>query len=91
MKAAMWGNTECVKELLIAGAKINAKNKDGKTALMLAVWRGGNAECVKALLAAGADVSAKDKDGKTALILANESKYGNTSCVKVLREAEARK
>ena len=47
---------------------MNAKDKDGVTALMQAA-QDGNAERVKALLAAGADVNAKKDDGHTSLML----------------------
>ena len=49
---------------------INAKNKDGETALMLASSE-GHLEIVKLLLLRkGADVNIKNNDGKTALDLA---------------------
>jgi ankyrin repeat protein len=40
MWAAFGGHVEIVQELLQAGAKVNAKNNDGETALMWATWRG---------------------------------------------------
>jgi ankyrin repeat protein len=58
--------TECIKALLAAGADVNAKDNEGKTALREAAWKGG-ADSLKALIAAGADVNAKDKEGYTAL------------------------
>jgi len=49
---------------------VNAANRDGRTALMLAAME-GDAETVTALPAApGLDVNAADGDGRTALDLA---------------------
>ena len=53
------------------GADIDAKNKNGCTALMWAVWT-GHLGCVKCLCEQGADIDAKDKGGKTALEYAQE-------------------
>lgn len=49
----------------MTGADVNARYKDGVTALMLAA-RAGTAESVKVMLDAGADASAKDFSGRTA-------------------------
>ena len=54
-----------VESLLAPGADINARDNDGKTMLIRAVW-GGKRDLVELLLAHGADVNAKD------------SKYGDT-------------
>ena len=62
---------------------INAKNKDGETALMLASSE-GHLEIVKLLIEKGADVNVKNEDGKTALTLA--SRYGHLEVVKYLVE-----
>ena len=48
---------------------VNARDENGRTALMLAAVN-GNEDCVKILIAAGADVNAKDNTGKTALVMA---------------------
>ncbi|EAX88255.1 hypothetical protein TVAG_374210 [Trichomonas vaginalis G3] len=50
------------------GANINAKNKDGETALHVAAR--GKKETIEFLLSHGANSSLKDKDGKTALYIA---------------------
>ena len=70
----------------IAGAQIDAKDKEGRTALLRAATSGqvGN---IKVLLNAGADLTAKDNDGKTALALALEAE--NNDVVNVLKERGA--
>ena len=63
-----------VERLLKSGkCDVNAKNKQGKTALMIAAV-GTNLELVKKLVAAGSDLNATDKSGKTALALAKDKK-----------------
>jgi len=66
------GNVDCVKALIAAGADLNAKDRDGMTALIESAAQ-DNVDCVKALIAAGADVNAKARHGKTALKLAKSS------------------
>jgi hypothetical protein len=63
------GYEEIVTLLLDRGADINAKDKDGVTALWLAVCKGYE-EIVTLLLDRGADIKAKDRDGNTPLHLA---------------------
>ena len=74
------------QRLIAAGADVNAKGHDGKTALMYAAQNNA-ADVAKALIAAGADVNAKDIGNETALIWA----AGNnaTDAAKVLIEAGA--
>jgi hypothetical protein len=65
---------------LAEGADVNARDKDGGTALMMASVTGRN-EAVLALLAKGADVNTKDKDGLTALThacMAGQSEVAQT-------------
>ena len=58
--------------LLDAGADVNARRKDGVTALMRAALS-ETPENLKVLLDAGADASIKDTDGKTAWDLAQDN------------------
>ena len=58
MYAAMYNHTpEVAKALINAGANLNTKDNDGRTALMWAA-RNHNPELLKALVKAGADVNA---------------------------------
>ncbi len=82
MGAALSGHIECVKILLNAGAKVNAQNKFGYTALIQAAYE-GHVECVKILLNAGAEVNAQTRvHGFTALKLAADK--GQVESVKIL-------
>lgn len=56
------------KSLIGYGADVNAKNNDGRTALMLT----SNLEIAKLLIDSGADVNAKNNNGGTALIWADK-------------------
>ena len=79
-----------VGNLLKKGLDVNAKDNQGKTALMLAsgnVYR--DVETVKVLLAAKADVNAKDNQGETALMEACSSGMYNEEIVKMLLAAKA--
>ena len=60
---------EVVKKLLEAGATIDDRNKDGRTALMEAIDVGSE-DVVLALIEAGADIKARDNNDNTALTLA---------------------
>ena len=60
------GNIEAVKQHLAAGTDVDARDKEDKTPLKHAAYRGYK-ETVELLIAKGADVNAKDEDGRTAL------------------------
>ncbi len=77
---------EEIKELLKKGADVEAKDKDGRTALMWAAIS-RKLDVVKCLVEHGADLEAKDEDGYTALV--REAKYGNLGAVKCLVEQGA--
>ncbi|RCI03033.1 phosphate system positive regulatory protein pho81, partial [Rhizopus stolonifer] len=53
--AANDGHVGCVRILINAGCKINAKDEKGKTALYYAAWE-GHMDCVQLLLDAGCEV-----------------------------------
>jgi ankyrin repeat protein len=66
--AALNGRKEIAELLLANKADVNAKNKYGATALLLAASTKGHKEIVEVLLAHGADANVKDKDGATPLL-----------------------
>jgi ankyrin repeat protein len=69
MAAEEEAKTDSVEVLLERGAKIDANDKGGWTALMLAAFY-GHADTVEVLLKHGAEIETKDKKGWTALMLA---------------------
>lgn len=76
-----------VQQDLANGADVNAKDKNDKTALMIAAYNiEGKAEVVRVLLEHGADVNAKDSGGKTALIWATNGVQQSPNIVRVLLE-----
>ena len=75
---------ELAKNLLAAGAEVNAQDEDGKTALMIACEK-GNKDIASTLLATGADIKKKDNGGATALIYSLD----NISLKNILLEAGA--
>jgi S1-C subfamily serine protease len=77
------GDTYYVQLLLERGDDVNAKRKDGLTALMAAAGK-GHVEITKLLLEKGADVNAKNKDGLTALMGA--AGLGHIEVTKLLLE-----
>ena len=60
------GNIEAVKQHLAAGTDVDARDKEDKTPLKHAAFRGYK-EIVELLIAKGADVNAKDDTGNTTL------------------------
>jgi len=84
--AASAGDLAKVKDCLVAGADVNAKNANGSTALMLASQEGRLA-VVQSLLAAKADVNLTAGSGNTALLLAAQE--GHSDVVQALIAAKA--
>jgi ankyrin repeat protein len=80
---ALKGHNDVVKTLLLYGATIDTRDKDGITALMYAAFH-GHVDAVQTLINAGADMSVKNNAGKTALYLADSS--GHANVVQVLRQ-----
>lgn len=64
--AAVYGQLGATKALIDAGANVNARNKDGGTALHGAAFL-GHADILELLLGAGADFGQKNKRGETAM------------------------
>jgi ankyrin repeat protein len=67
MLATVVGDLRLVQTLLDHGAKVNAKNQAGATAIL---WAVGDVAKAKALLARGADVNARADSGRTPLLIA---------------------
>ena len=77
---------EEIKELLKKGADVNASDKYGDTALMVAAIN-GQLDVVKCLVELGADLEAKDGAGRTALMMV--ANWGKLDVVKCLAECGA--
>jgi len=86
-QAVKEGNLSKVRSLLAGGANVNARNKDGRTALILATMQ-GQADIVQALLNGGADPNAKDKMGNTAMSIVQET--GHRHIGYLLKQAGAK-
>jgi ankyrin repeat protein len=78
-----------IELLLDAKAEVDARDSEGRTALMLHSFF-GSAHIVTLLIEAGADVNAKNNYGETALLYALRSAgYGGWDILKALLEAGA--
>lgn len=86
IKAAAGGDVIQVKALLQTKVDVNAKRKDGTTALMLAAIK-GHTGVVRALLDAKANVNARASNGATVLIGAAQE--GHKAVVQLLLDARA--
>jgi hypothetical protein len=86
IEAAGKGRTGDVQSLLSRGARIDARNGNGYTALALAAWRGHGAT-VKVLLDAGANPNLANEDRKTPLHWA--AAFGHAAIVSGLVAAQA--
>ncbi|MEE8385056.1 MAG: ankyrin repeat domain-containing protein [Dehalococcoidia bacterium] len=82
------GRVPVVAALLKHGADPNATDRDGNTALHVAIDN-GRGDLLPLLLEHGGDPSAKNKEGQTPLMLANER--GNYQATALLRKHGAKK
>jgi NAD(P)-dependent dehydrogenase (short-subunit alcohol dehydrogenase family) len=69
-EAALEGNLEAVRQLIEAGADLNAKEPSGGSSPLITAAIFGQTEVAKALIEAGADVDQQNNDGSTALLTA---------------------
>ena len=76
LQFAAKGQTAAVKSLLDRGADLEAKDRNGRTALMLAAQH-GRLETVQLLIARGAKTDTRDREGNTAYMLALFSPAGH--------------
>ena len=83
--ALMWslneGHAVSAAELIDAGANLNVRDRNGKTALMHAAHLGykpWSKEVVQHLISSGADLNIQDNEGITALAHAERMMQGNT-------------
>ena len=86
LKEIRASNREHVDLFVKAGMDINARDKDGTTALMIASEK-GDIEMARLLIQGGADVNANNIDGYTALMYA--SYKGNLQIAELLIKNKA--
>ena len=76
--AALEGRLDLVVEAVDRGARINAEDADGRTALMYAAFN-GHTECVRWLLEREAAVGEREYVGRTALMFASSGPFPETA------------
>src|SRR5947199_6271574 len=86
IRAAADGDLEGVRGLLSKGAKVDARHKNGMTALLAAALF-GHVEIARALLVQGADAKIRYRNDATVLILA--ATQGQADVVRLLLERDA--
>jgi hypothetical protein len=78
MLAAAKGDSEIIKTLISKGAKVDAKDEQGRTALTKAVSL-GKIEAAKTLVSPKADLETKDNTGWTPLVHAFADMHINSA------------
>lgn len=84
--AVIDGDADVVRALLAHGARVDARDRYGQTALMLAAHRGHEA-VIGVLVDAGADLNVTAKYGLSALMLAVVG--GHVACARAIARAGA--
>lgn len=79
---AGYGTIDMLQKDLASGVNVNARDKDGRTALMMAT----SPAIIDFLVAHGANVNAKDNDGKSVLLRAASSVVDQADVVTALLE-----
>lgn len=90
INAAQNGDHKNIATLIAAGAGLEARDNQDRTALMRAAEK-GYADIVRILLDAGADVSAQDKYGWTALFMAATKNHVEVVKILIARGAASDK
>jgi ankyrin repeat protein len=90
MQAVVHGGVEFVNALIAAGAKLDAQDKAGYTALHLAAQE-FQPDSMKALVNAGAKIDVPDRHGNTALMKAVYYSRGRGDLIKLLLQNGADK
>lgn len=85
-RAVRRGDVQLIRELLGAGADLDARDRHGETALMLAAHR-GHGDIAALLVEVGADLNVTAKYNLTALMLAIVA--GHTAVARLLIQAGA--
>ena len=85
-QAAAKGDLKLLQKLLIGVAKVDIRNEDGQTPLMLAA-QGGHAEAVTFLLDRGANLKSRSDFGSHVICFAAES--GNLKTLQIIMERGA--
>lgn len=80
------GDVQRVKKLIAKGADVNATNKVGSTALMLAS-RDSGLEVMEILIDSGANIDTQNSQGRTALM--NAAKNGQRKAIRLLLDHNA--
>jgi uncharacterized protein len=86
-RAVRRGDVQAVRELLRAGIDVDARDRHGQTALMLAAHR-GHGEIAALLVEAGADLNVAAKYNLTALMLAVVAGHAPVARVLILAGAD---
>ena len=86
VEVAARGDLSSLRRLLDAGAAVNARDSEGRNAV-LAATQGGHVEAARLLIARGADVNAQDKIQDSAFLLAGA--LGHTEIVRLALAAGA--
>lgn len=79
--AAMAGNVNAVKFIVANGGNIDGLDEDGRSALMMGLFRSQGATTL-ALVEAGANLEIRDREGKTALMFA--AQYGQVDTIRAM-------
>lgn len=79
--AAMTGNVEAVKFILANGGNVDGVDEDGRTALMMSLYR-SQGPAALALIDANANLEVRDRENKAALMFA--AQYGQVDAINAM-------